>query len=180
MHICIPQPPSHSARRNSCLFASVHISKCVSAPRKNTTSASCSRWWQPWLQLEYLHSVKSILGTNIGVGCSKQSQLYITRARSALIAPLCKLHAFGCCIPPILVLCPRWSWQCATCAGGAFLYIKQGKYSTCNHGGHHLLQLALVVFFLGALAHLLMCTQTNRHILRLVLCGGGGCVFMWR
>ena len=32
--------------------------------------------------------------------------------------------------------------------------------------------------FLGALAHLLMCTQMNRHILKLALCGGG-CIFMW-
>ena len=39
-----------------------------------------------------------------------------------------------------------------------------------------------VVFFLGALAHLLMCTQTNMHKLQLALCGGGGgcgCIFMW-
>ena len=38
-------------------------------------------------------------------------------------------------------------------------------------------QLSLVVFFLGALAHLLMCTQMNRHILQLALCGGG-CTFL--
>ena len=55
---------------------------------------------------------------------------------------------------------------------GAFPSI---NYSTCTHGGHHPLQFALVVFFLGALAHLLMCTQTNMHILQLALCGGGGC-----
>ena len=42
-------------------------------------------------------------------------------------------------------------------------------------------QLALVVFFLGELAHLLMCAQTNRHTLQLALCGGGSCggIFMW-
>ena len=34
-------------------------------------------------------------------------------------------------------------------------------------------QLALVVFFLRALAHLLM------RILQLALCGGGACIFMW-
>ena len=51
----------------------------------------------------------------------------------------------------------------------------------CSHGGHHLLQLALVVFSIGALAHLLMCAQTNRHTLQLALCGGGSCggIFMW-
>ena len=42
--------------------------------------------------------------------------------------------------------------------------------------------LALVVFFFGALAHLLMCAQMNRHTLQLAMCGGGGgcCgIFMW-
>ena len=41
------------------------------------------------------------------------------------------------------------------------------------------LQLVLVVFFFGALAHLLKCAQTDGHKLELALCGGGGCVFMW-
>ena len=44
--------------------------------------------------------------------------------------------------------------------------------------GHRALQLALVVFFLGALVHLLMCTQTNMQKLQLALCGGGG-VVLW-
>ena len=48
----------------------------------------------------------------------------------------------------------------------------------CAQDGLDTMQLALVVFFLGALAHLLMCTQMNRHILQLVLCGGG-CILMW-
>ena len=47
------------------------------------------------------------------------------------------------------------------------------RYSTCTHGGHRLLQLALVVFSLGALAHLLMRT------LQLALCGGGACGFIY-
>ena len=38
-----PQPPPHSASCNVCLFVCAHISKCASAPMKNTTSASCSR-----------------------------------------------------------------------------------------------------------------------------------------
>ena len=48
-----------------------------------------------------------------------------------------------------------------------------------GHGGHHPLQLVLVVFYLGALAHLLMYAQTNRDTLYVVvvvevlfLCGG--------
>ena len=45
----------------------------------------------------------------------------------------------------------------------------------------HVRLLVLVVFFLGALAHLLMYTQTSMHILQLALCGGCGCgcIFMW-
>ena len=37
-----------------------------------------------------------------------------------------------------------------------------------------------MVFFIGALAHLLIYAQTNRHTLQLALCGGGcGGIFMW-
>ena len=35
--------------------------------------------------------------------------------------------------------------------------------STSENTVHNLLQLVLVVLFLGVLVHLLMCTQTNRH-----------------
>ena len=42
-----------------------------------------------------------------------------------------------------------------------------------SQGLHRQLQLALVVFFLGALAHLLMCSQMIMHKLQLALCGGG-------
>ena len=54
----------------------------------------------------------------------------------------------------------------------------------CSQDGVDTVQHALVVFFLGALAHLLMCTQMNRHILQLALCGGGriflcGGGYMW-
>ena len=46
-----------------------------------------------------------------------------------------------------------------------FLPSTSDDTALCTHGGHHLLQLVLVVFFLVALyiAHLLMCTQTNKH-----------------
>ena len=73
-----------------------------------------------------LHGVKTILGTSIGAGCSKQMQLaqgHYLNADLALVLP-----AFGL------------RWWC---------------------------------FSLGALAHLLMCTQAIRHILQLALCGGG-------
>ena len=74
---------------------------------------------------------------------------------------------------------------------------------TCAQDGLDTVQLALGVFFLspttplavmvitpaatcaggvflGALTHLLMCAQTNRHTLQLALCGdGGGCDCMW-
>ena len=61
-----------------------------------------------------------------------------------------------------------------------FLPSTSANTPLATHGGHHLLQLARVVFFIGALAHLLMCAQTNRHTLQLALCGGGSCggIFM--
>ena len=37
IYILQPPPPPHSASCNVCLFVCVHISKCTSAPRKNTT-----------------------------------------------------------------------------------------------------------------------------------------------
>ena len=36
-------PPPHTASCKVCLFVCAHISKCASAPRKNTTCASCNR-----------------------------------------------------------------------------------------------------------------------------------------
>ena len=78
-----------------------------------------------------------------------------------------------------LTLCPGRNRKRGVCIQCKLQYI----YSTCTHGGHHLrmLQLTLVVFFLEALVHLVMCTQTNlynyRHTLQLALCGDGGCVF---
>ena len=56
----------------------------------------------------------------------------------------------------VLTLC-NLCWWCSSLHHLA-------KYSTCTHGGHHLLQPALVVFFLGALAHLLLCTNEQAHI----------------
>ena len=51
---------------------------------------------------------------------------------------------------------------------------------TCAQYGLDAVQLALV-FFLGPLAHSLTCTQINRHILQLALCGGGDVLYflMW-
>ena len=82
----------------------------------------------------------------------QQPNAVSTRARSA--GGTLMQAAFGCCI--------------------LLLYMPQDGFDT--------VQLALVVFFLRALAHLLMCTQTNRHTLQLALCGGGhggGCIFIW-
>ena len=90
-------------------------------------------WWKEKHHQHKLRSVKTILGTSIGAGCSNQMQVAQGQDLYFKVVPLCKL---------VLVL----------------------------------VQLALVVFFLGALAHLLMCTQTNRHTLQLALCGG---IFMW-
>ena len=55
------------------------------------------------------------------------------------------------------------------------------KWPQSYSHGHHPQQLALVVFFLGALAHLPKCAQANRHTLQLALYGGGSCggIYMW-
>ena len=63
-------------------------------------------WWKEKHHQRKLHSVKTILGTSIGAGCSNQMQLaqgHHLNADLALVLP-----AFGCCIP-LLYLCPRWS-----------------------------------------------------------------------
>ena len=60
--------------------------------------------------------------------------------------------------------------------------VSASHFYTCAQDGLDTVQLALVVFFLGALAHLLMCAQMNRYTLQLALCGGScGCggIFMW-
>ena len=76
-----------------------------------------------------------------------------------------------CCIPLQLAL--MLVLTIAPCAGGVFPSSSWRKYSTCTRGGHHLLQLALVVFFLpttGANALL--------ALVQLALCGGG-CMWWW-
>ena len=72
------------------------------------------------------------------------------------------LHPAPMLVPKMVLTLCNLRWWC-------FSIHQLAKYSTCSHGWHHLLQLALVVFFLGALAHLLMCAQTNRHSLQLAL-----------
>ena len=58
------------------------------------------------------------------------------------------------------------------------MQLAQGHHLNADHA-LVLPTFGLVVFFLGALAHLLMCAQTNRHTLQLALCGGsGGCGFI--
>ena len=50
---------------------------------------------------------------------------------------------------------------------------------TCAQDGLVTAQLALVVLFIGALVHLLMCAQTDRHTLQLALCGGGIYIYIY-
>ena len=45
---------------------------------------------------------------------------------------------------------------------------------TCSQNGLDIVQLSLVVFFLRALAHLLICTNEYAQM-QLALCGGGSC-----
>ena len=91
------------------------------------------------------------------------------------------LPAFGCCIPCTPVLVPKMVVTHVQLVLVHGIYISFNQLVLIFHlhyGGHHLLQLALVVFFLEALVHLLICIQTNRHILQLA-CGGSGygCLF---
>ena len=55
---------------------------------------------------------------------------------------VCKLHLVAASRS---YLCPIRYWPPATCAGGILSSTNWCKYSTCIHGGHHLLQLVLVV-----------------------------------
>ena len=68
----------------------------------------------------------------------------------------------------ILHLHMWWSSPIATCAGGVFPSSSWRKYSTCTCGGHHPLQLALVVFFLPTTG-----ANTLLGLVQLALCGGG-------
>ena len=66
-----------------------------------------------------------------------------------------------------------WSAPAATCAGGVFPSSSWRKYFTCTCGGHHPLQLALVVFFPPTTG-----ANTLLALVQLALCGGG-CMWWW-
>ena len=97
-----------------------------------------------------------------------------TRARSALRWCPCAsciwlLHPAPILVPKmVLTLCNlRW-WSFSFHQLVQILHLQSWSSSpaaTCAGG-----------VFLGALAHLLMCAQTNRYTLQLALCGGGGCI----
>ena len=97
------------------------------------------------------------------------------------VVPLCKLHlaaascSYTCAQDDLDVV------QLALVVFFLTLTTTNTPLALTVVNGHCPLQLALVVFFLGALADLLICTQTNMHILQLALCGGGGCgcIVMW-
>ena len=44
---------------------------------------------------------------------------------------------------------------------------------------YHVMHAIAQMVALGALAHLLMCAQTNRHTLQLALCGGGSYIYIY-
>ena len=117
-----------------------------------------------------LHSV--ILGTSIEVGCSNQLQMQLAQGHhlnADLALSLCFLH----------LVAASHSYTCAQddtvqLALVVFVLPSPSEFEntplalmvfiTCC------MQLALVVLFLEALVHLLMCTQVNRHTLQLALC----------
>ena len=63
-------------------------------------------WWKEKHHQRKLHSVKTILGTSIGVGCSNQIQ--VAQGQDLHYGSALVQAAFGCCIP-LLYLYPRWS-----------------------------------------------------------------------
>ena len=88
---------------------------------------------------------------------------------SMQILPLCYLHlvAASCSyrlVPKMVLTLCNLRWWCFSFHQLAQILHLYSWWSS---------QLALVVFFLRALAHLLM------RILQLALCGGGACIFMW-
>ena len=97
--------------------------------------------------------------------------------------PLCKLHVLSAScsyrlVPKMALTLCNLRWWCFS------FHINLRKYSTCTHGGHRPLQLALVVFFLGTLAHLVMCRYCNLQFVVVVvlvvvfLCCGGNCIYV--
>ena len=95
-----------------------------------------------------------------------------TRARSALRWCPCAsciwlLHPAPILVPKMVLTLCNLRWWCFSLHQLAkILHLQSWSSSpaaTCAGG-----------VFLGALAHLLMCAQTNRHTLQLALCGGGG------
>ena len=59
---------------------------------------------------------------NIGaiIYCMYSNQMQLAQGHHLNADLALVLPAFGCCIP-LLYLCPRWTWHCATCDGGVFL-----------------------------------------------------------
>ena len=94
------------------------------------------------------------------------------------IFSLCYLHLVAAShsyvlVPKmILTLCNLCQW--------CFSLHQLAQILHCTDGGHHPLQLALMVFSLGALAYLLCAhQQIYRCILQLALCGGGGIILLY-
>ena len=107
-------------------------------------------------------------------GGMQQPNAGSTRARSALrLCPLCKVHVVAA--SRSYTLC-NLCWWCFSLYQLAQILYLHSWWSSCTAtftGG----------VFLGALAHLLMCSQTNMHKLQIALCGGGDCgmaVHAWR
>ena len=122
--------------------------------RKNTTSASCTVSRPSWAQ----------------VYRSGMQQPNAACTRAMQILPLCYLHLVAASrsyrlVPKMVLTLCNLRWWCFS-----FHQLAQTLHLHSWWSSH----LALVVFFLRALAHLLMCAQMNRHTLQLALCGGGG------
>ena len=140
------------------------------AGRKNTTSASC--FGASWSGLHQQGTTTATTITNeirtsidaVGVidaaiktTCVRINVCPYTSCIDCSISYSNSTHAGldlvgdggGCSC--VLLVQPTPTCTVATCTGSVFPSVNWRKYSTCKHGDDHLLQLALVVFFLLSL-----------------------------
>ena len=131
----------HTMQVTMCAYSFVHTlvnalvlqgktSPAQVAVEDNHHECKCSifaSWWKEKHHQRKLHSVKTILGASIGVGCSNEMQV----AQGHDLGGALLQAAFGCCIP-LLYLRPRWSRHCATCTGAVFPWSTSAFTNACT------------------------------------------------
>ena len=131
-------PPPHSASCN------MRISKCASALRKNTTSASCDDHHECKWSIALVDGRKNTTSASCTVSRPSWAQVYrneMQQPNAACIRapPQCKYcpcvtciyAAFCSCrlVPKMVLTLCNLRWWC-------FSFHQLAQYSTCTHGGH--------------------------------------------